>query len=88
MPNDEFVVEFDNHDNRYYLTHRGCPEYILLENDPEVGHSPNLNECYATALKHMEEAHNVRRFDASNCPTAADHAVVEFCGNCGYSNRG
>jgi hypothetical protein len=24
-------------------------------------------------------------FNPANCPTVNDHAVVEFCGNCGYS---
>lgn len=24
-------------------------------------------------------------FNPADCPTAQDHALVEFCGNCGYS---
>lgn len=27
-------------------------------------------------------------FNPNNCPTAQDHPLVEFCGNCGYQPTG
>lgn len=72
----------------YYLTHRSCAQ-IELPYDAEMpAESTNIEEITKLIYEHMAEYHNVKRFNPLECPSAAEHMLVEFCGNCGYSNRG
>lgn len=86
----EFAVDFDEVDGKYYLVHRAC-ESIEAPVNPELpAASPDLVTCIDMAKAHLKELHGVEvdRFDPQDCPTANDHIIVEFCGNCGYSSKG
>ena len=86
----EFSVDLDEIDNVYYLVHRAC-ESLETPINPELpGTSADLLQCIDIAKAHLKEVHgvDVDRFDPQDCPTANDHIIVEFCGNCGYSSKG
>lgn len=79
----EFVVEQEE-DNTFNLIHRGCGERTELHNDKEIPIGPSVEHINEAVEEHLRTVHGVVRFDYHKCPTAADHPLVEFCGNCGY----
>lgn len=88
----EFTIgyEEDPDDNTigYYLNHRACATIELPFDSELPADSTNLEEINKLIYEHMAEYHNVKRFNPLECPSASEHLLVDFCGNCGYSNKG
>lgn len=78
----EFRIDFE--DDTYYLLHDACETTELMRQDTYLTTTVDLKQINELAEEHMRTVHGVQRFDPTGCPTAADHALVEFCGNCGY----
>lgn len=88
----EFTVgyELDTGDPNqgFYLNHRSCATMEIPYDSELPTDSTNIEEITKLIYEHMAEYHNVKRFNPMECPSASEHMLVDFCGNCGYSNRG
>lgn len=81
----EFRIDYE--DEQYFLLHDACETMEIPYLDPYLSTTVDLRKINEMAEEHMKLVHGVQRFDPTGCPTAADHGVVEFCGNCGYRNN-
>ena len=84
----EFTVDYDEFDFKYYLVHRACESIEQPVNTEMPASSANLVDIINMAKEHMKSYHNVDldKFDAQDCPRAADHLILEVCDNCGHES--
>lgn len=80
----EFRIDYE--DDTYFLLHDACETTEIPFQDPYLSTTVDLKQINSMVEEHMRTVHGVKKFDPTSCPSAADHKLVEFCGNCGYTN--